>query len=264
MNNVFSKEIHTDEIQFKYAKGMRDVYGKEIHTYNEIFFFLGKKAEFITSFGKFVINPNTLVIIPKENFHQFITKCPDFEYERFVLSFDELIGFEELLHKKLNRIIVTEDKSIEKIFYEIKQLLNKEYLPFEKNALLKSYTAQIIAEINMNENSTFGDFNVFSKITRQAINYINKNLEKELTIPIIAKELYISESYLSHCFTKELNVSVHKYILENRLISANKKILFGVGPMEAAAKCGFKDYSGFYKQYKKYFNKSPSNKKGKH
>ena len=138
MNDVFSKEIHTDEIQFKYAKGMRDIYGKEIHTYNEIFFFLGRKAEFITSFGKFVINPNTLVVIPKENFHQFIAKCSDFEYERYVLSFDEIIGFEEVLYKKLNRIIVTEDKSIEKIFQEIKMLINKKYSYLEKSALLKS------------------------------------------------------------------------------------------------------------------------------
>ena len=40
MSKEFEKIIKNDEIKFKYAKGMRDIIGKEIHIYNEIFFFL--------------------------------------------------------------------------------------------------------------------------------------------------------------------------------------------------------------------------------
>ena len=32
-SDIFAKYIRTDELVFKYAKGMRDIIGKEIHTY---------------------------------------------------------------------------------------------------------------------------------------------------------------------------------------------------------------------------------------
>ena len=58
-------------------------------------------------------------------------------------------------------------------------------------------------------------------------------------------------SYLSHVFKNDLHISIHKYVLEKRLILANKKIRQSVNPTVAASECGFADYSAFYRQYKK-------------
>ena len=58
-------------------------------------------------------------------------------------------------------------------------------------------------------------------------------------------------------------MSIHKYVLEKRLILANKKIRQSVNPTVAASECGFADYSGFYRQYKKMFGVSPAKSKTK-
>ena len=42
---------------------------------------------------------------------------------------------------------------------------------------------------------------------------------------------------------------------------AHHKIADGELASAAALECGFRDYSGFYKQYKKLFNQSPSEKR---
>lgn len=70
----------------------------------------------------------------------------------------------------------------------------------------------------------------------------------------------ISPSSLSHIFKEEMNIPLHKFIMKKRLINAYHKIQSGEKATVAAAESGFNDYSGFYKQYKKMFNVTPSEK----
>lgn len=77
----------------------------------------------------------------------------------------------------------------------------------------------------------------------------------------LSEKMHVSPSYLSHVFEKDLQISLHKYVLEKRLILANKKIKQSVNPTIAASECGFGDYSGFYRQYKKMFGVSPTKTK---
>jgi AraC-like DNA-binding protein len=57
-----------------------------------------------------------------------------------------------------------------------------------------------------------------------------------------------------------MNISVYQYMLRKRLILAQQKIRDGESATAAAMLCGFNDYSSFYKQYKKLFGVSPSEK----
>jgi AraC-like DNA-binding protein len=65
-------------------------------------------------------------------------------------------------------------------------------------------------------------------------------------------------SCLAHTFKEQMNISIHQFILKKRLVMAHHKILAGEPATKAAMECGFNDYSGFYKQYKKLFGKNPS------
>ena len=58
--------------------------------------------------------------------------------------------------------------------------------------------------------------------------------------------------------TKELGISLYKYITEKRLIFANKLLEQGEKPTKIYVQCGYKDYPTFYKAYTKMFGKSPS------
>ena len=100
-------------------------------------------------------------------------------------------------------------------------------------------------------------------VTRSAIDLIGENLCKKVDIAFLAKKIHVSPSYLSHIFKNDLHISIHKYVLEKRLILANKKIRQSVNPTVAASESGFADYSGFYRQYKKMFGVSPAKSKTK-
>ena len=106
--------------------------------------------------------------------------------------------------------------------------------------------------------STYIEKDPNDTLTKQVIEFINNNLTDNLNVNTIAQKLNVSSSTLMHTFKKNINISIHKYIIEKRLILAHSKISNGEYPVIASVESGFNDYSGFYRQYKKLFDITPS------
>ena len=257
MEEIYAKFIKTKDISFKYAKGMRDIFGKEIHTYHEIFFFIGGEAEFISEVGKEKLVPNTTVIIPKETFHQFVVRGSETEYHRCVFNFDVVAELEELIAKKFDKIMLIQDEAMTELFGKMIDLTENPLGQPETAILMKALFAQILVNIDDEPNHAL-EHSALNTITKEALAFINRYPDQNLTVAYLADSLHISSSHLAHVFKRDLHISIHKYILEKRLILANKKIKNSVNPTQAAAECGFHDYSGFYRQYKKMFGLSPA------
>ena len=259
MGTEFAKYIQTKEIRFKHAKGMRDIIGKEMHTYHEIFLFLGGDAEFVSEQGSKKLSPFTTVVIPKNTFHSFIVHGAEEDYCRCVLNFDSVFELDALIEEKLKNIFFTEEENISSLFLKMRDAESSSLPEREKGILLKAFFAELLVSLKEQGASVFE--NPVSPLTDRAITFINENLAERLTAKDLARALHISDSYLSHVFKKEMRISVHKYILEKRLILADKKIKGGMPAMQAAAESGFLDYSGFHKQFKKMFGKAPTRRK---
>jgi AraC-like DNA-binding protein len=77
----------------------------------------------------------------------------------------------------------------------------------------------------------------------------------------VASALFVSESYLSRLFRRELHQSPGRYIRDKRLLVARDRIAQGEHPSAVAAACGFSDYTTFWRGYKALFGTPPSVKK---
>lgn len=258
MAEEFARFILTKDIRFKHAKGMRDIFGKELHTYHEIFFFISGDAEVVSEYGTRKLSPFTTVVIPKDTFHSFVVYGDEADYSRCVLNFESVSELDEIISTKLKNFFITTDENIKELFIKMQGIEDSALSRIEREILLKALFAEILIALNEYEPLSFDSLT--SKFTKQIVEYIDQNIQKPLSTKNLADVLYISESYLAHIFKKELRISIHKYILEKRLILANSKIKNGTPAMKAAIECGFRDYSGFYKQYKKMFGLSPSSK----
>ncbi|MBQ1212621.1 MAG: helix-turn-helix transcriptional regulator [Clostridia bacterium] len=257
MKNEFAKIINTGEIKFKYAKGMRDIVGKEIHKYHEIFFFLGGDAVFTSERGKIPLIPYTAVIIPKDTFHCFTVMGEDSDYVRCVFNFDEVNELDVLINKICEEIRILQSDKLTAEFRELSALAESDVPQTERNILLKAFFARLLTTISLSDDIEI-DYSVFSPLTTKALKVIAKNRDTDLSSTALASELRTSVSHLEHVFKRDMNVSLHRYVLEKRLIWARQLIQNGAQPTSAAASCGFGDYSGFYRQYKKHFGTSPS------
>ncbi len=92
----------------------------------------------------------------------------------------------------------------------------------------------------------------------EIVRYINEHIAEDITPASVAERFFISRTALYALFKEATGSSVHEYINLKRLLSAREMLSAGESPTAVYLKCGFKDYSTFYRSYKKKFGKSPA------
>ena len=145
------------------------------------------------------------------------------------------------------------------LFHKMNETVDSDCPESEKQILMQALLALVLSEASHGHRSVKGGSKP-NEITSKSIELINMNLCGKISIPDLSKRLNVSVSALTQTFKKDMNISVYQYILRKRLILARQKIQDGESATSAALQCGFSDYSSFYKQYKKMFGVSPSEK----
>lgn len=255
MEMEFADFIKTDELIFKHAKGMRDIYGKEFHTFHEIFIFLGGDAEFTSDKYKEKLAPGTVVIIPRGCFHQF-TSENDADYHRCVFNFGAVRELDEIIGKKMNEV------SIFHVSEEYRALLDALFDAAgncpdkpESRIMAKTMLALILCTIKPQVSQKIS---AVHPLVGRAVEYIGRNISAQIRVEDIAGYLHISPSYLMKLFKNNMHISVYKYITEKRLVIAASEIRKGLPATKAAELVGFSDYSAFYRLYRGMFGGTPS------
>jgi len=137
MNQIFEHIVKTPDIKFKHAKGMRDIFGKEIHQYHEIFLFIGGDATFITEYESFKLKPYTLIIIPQNTFHCFDVHGDEADYERYILNFYSVDGLDMIINKAMSCISVI-SSTTKRLIDDFLFMDNNGYTESEKEILIYS------------------------------------------------------------------------------------------------------------------------------
>lgn len=104
-------------------------------------------------------------------------------------------------------------------------------------------------------NSTQSDAMLF----KEAVNFMKTNIDKNLSIPQIAKHCHVSPSTLKQTFSKHADLSVHKYFLRLKISNATKLLKSGKSASVVAELLGFSSPSYFATIYKRETGSSPSN-----
>ena len=116
-------------------------------------------------------------------------------------------------------------------------------------------------------NKTFKAFNTENvsgkkntEIVEKVIRFIEKNIEKEITLDKLSSELFISKYYLSRIFSLYMNISIKQYILIKKMHYAHALIQNGMTANQASLQIGYNYYASFLHSYKKVFGRPPTQK----
>lgn len=260
MQNIEAKYIVNDTITFKYAKGISSETGKEFHAFHEIIYFMGGKAKFISENMQMTLKPNTLIVIPRETYHQLqITGSQD-DYHRCVFHFLEITDLKELINQSVtNTLLIEMNQKFQFLFQQMITLTEQESSDTTNSVVMHAVLSLLLNEI-ATKNYINIETTIPNTISEKCTAYIADHITEPISVETIAKKLNVSVSHLAHSFKKQMNISIHQYILKKKLVIAHHKIMDGQPATQAAIECGFNDYSGFYKQFKKMFNKAPSDR----
>ncbi len=97
----------------------------------------------------------------------------------------------------------------------------------------------------------------YSPHIRKCILYINDNLNKKLSVKIIADNLGLTADYISQLFKKEVGENLSDYILKKKLETAKIMIQNGLDNSQICYSLGFSSQSHFISVFKKYYNMTP-------
>ena len=257
MEKLFEYYIETDTFHFKYAKGEPAVKEQEFHDYNEFVMFISGKSFLNSKNIQQELTPGSIILIPKEHFHQFHVSEPE-KYVRCILGFRETPEIYKLVHEVMDmiKVIVAPDENVVSVFDNLIAIVKSELSNEEKNLFIRASLIQLLIYLKHHTYEIISKSNNLSPVVNYALNIIDAKYAENLSVKSIAKQLYVSPSTLSHKFSKELNISVYQYITKKRLSVAHELITYGETFKSAALSSGFNDYSCFYRLYKKYYKKT--------
>ena len=95
------------------------------------------------------------------------------------------------------------------------------------------------------------------QVVDAVVSYINEHYNEPLTLDLLAEKFFISKYHLLRKFDAQMGTTVHRYILQKRLLIAKQLLAGGVAPSEACGYCGFGDYANFYRAFRSEYGATP-------
>ena len=241
------------------------------HDFNKIIILISGNAKYFIEGKTYNLKPWDILFINHNEIHKPIID-PNEYYERVIIwtkpnfddisledkdSLTECFNIAKKSKYNLLRLKTSDTKILKHLVSQI--VHTKEAAEFGNKILSYAIFLQTMVFINrwfIESKKNKEDVTSY-KIVDDLIDYINLNINKDLSIETLASRFYVSRFSLSRYFKNKTGHSLHNYINKRRLVLAKELINEGYSMKTVSEKCGFKDYSTFVRAFKKEYNTTP-------
>lgn len=199
----------------------------------------------------------------KEDILEYLNKKRPEQLEEKIIHL--LCEIETKRIKNVQWIYETVKEIFERIYFKYEEILkidNTDYKSIINNVFrykycidLKDYCKNIIKqllEVIQSKNSKY------SKPIQEAVKYIEDHYNENISLKIVAEEIYLNPNYLSQLFKKETNMKFNQFITHLRMEKTKellKETNFKI--YEIGIKVGYPNVSHFVRTFKKQEGISP-------
>jgi AraC-like DNA-binding protein len=241
------------------------------HDFYECYLFLSGDVTYLIEGKSYQLKPGDIVLINSKELHQAFVNREDSTYERYVLWINP--AFLRQLSNEMTDLTrcfeYPERKNVLRVDYEWQQniriLMNKlilmeRFQGIGRELLYRSYITELLVYVNnltFNENVRLDVDVKKSNLIDSIMDYINSHIDEDITIDALSEHTYLSKFHLSREFKKHTGTTLHRYILQKKLIAAKELILKDIPITHVYEQCGFGDYSNFFRAFKNEYGMTP-------
>ena len=254
----------------------KDDYPKEVtlhhHDFYEVYFFLSGNVQYNIENRSYLLTPGDVLLISPMELHQPMFGESHRVYERIVLWIDRnflesfnlpgqnLAACFDTTAPRHTNLLRPEGVARQFLTFMLEQLIQETETPdpYQEIASL-AYLTQVVVTLNRlalttqtQDSPGIPDSAVYS-----VLGYINEHYSEDLTLDHLANRFFVSKYHLSREFQRLVGTSVHRYIVQKRLVMAKQMLSEGKPSSEVYQQCGFGDYSNFYRSFKAEYQISP-------
>lgn len=243
------------------------------HDFYEVYYLLSGEVEYWVDGRIIRMRSGDLLLINPLELHRPILEEKNRVYERIVLwinkeYLEELYSDQVKLSRCFDTSLPTHTHLIRPGVSERSALtarmgeLVREYYSRELGSALSAYGLFLQLMVQMNRMAQKGETQQeepqqLSGLVQKTLRYIGENLSQPMTLESISAHFYVSKYYLSHAFSREVGVSIYRYIMLRRLLMARQLLTAGETAGQVCRTCGFSDYTSFYRAFKSEYGVSP-------
>lgn len=244
-------------------------YALHCHRRFEIFYFIKGDVSYLIEGKTYTPTPHSMMMFAPSTFHGVRVES-DRDYERYALHFemDLLRGeYAQVLLQPFypqtgKRDIIFENCERYGIPEYLENVMNcAGYDPAYREMILKIRIEALLSQIlvmSRAEADSTGDGR--NPVVEKLIRYLNGNLGQPISLDLLSEHFFLSKNHLNSLFKQATGSTIMEYVIHKRIASAQTMILSGTPATAAAEQAGFRDYSSFFKAYKKVYGCSPSEK----
>lgn len=242
------------------------------HDYYEFYFFLEGAVTMYINGTEHNLKTGDIILIPPNISHYTVSNDHNIPYRRFVFwisqeYYEQLVSLSPSYGYLVEHISKTKRYCYHydpiafntlqaKVFQIIEEIHGDR---FAKEVKLTLCIEDLIFYLNRSVHEMLNPRPQREErsLYRSLILYIEQHLDEDLTLDHLSKKFYVSKFHISHVFKEYFGLSVHQYIMKKRLSKCRDAILSHTSISEAYLMYGFKDYSSFFRAFKKEYGMSP-------
>ena len=263
---------HTFEV-FRY----RDSYLHEValhhHDFYEVYLFLSGNVRYAIESRTYDLMPGDILLISPMELHQPMLGRENRDYERIVLWIDpkyiqqytdlgfNLTGCFDTTDPRHTNLLRPDSASRQMLIYLLEQLLEEsDSREYAAELQAQTYLVQVLVKLNRMAEQ-------FSRpcerkdrsdsVVVDVLSYINQHYSEDLTLDVLANKFFVSKYHLSREFNRLVGIPVYRYVIQKRLVIAKQLLSEGIPSGDVYQRCGFGDYSNFYRAFKAEYQMSP-------
>lgn len=241
------------------------------HDFFEVYFFLDGEVQYQIEGRNYHLSPGDILLVNHKELHQALIEDSKHYYERYVLwinmeylktlstkETDLTRCFLDTQKKTLLRTSLENQQLVRSILDKLRQL--ERYKGIGQDLLPTIYMGELMVALNQ---MSFRREEILepqvkkNQLIESLMAYISEHLEEELKIDDLADAFYISKYHLSREFKKYTGTTLYRYVVQKRLILAKDLILEGHPITTVFSRCGFGDYSNFFRAFKNEYDMTP-------